>query len=93
MALVPVDNLPAPQPKPYGRAVAALDDEISNLLNNPSLDPTTKAELLQQATRRYLMYQRARPTDYPQSIQTPTTSTPSNIQTPVAANPEPDDAV
>ena len=93
MALVPVDSnlLPAPKPKPYGRVVAALDDEINNILNDHGLDPTTKAELLQQATRRYLTYQRARPTDYPQSIQLATTSVPSVTQTSPVSNPENDE--
>ena len=86
MALVPVESvsgvLPASHPKPYGRAVATLDGEINDLLNDQSLDPTTKAELTQQLVRRYLLFQRARPTDIPQpapvpSIATPTTTTPT----------------
>jgi hypothetical protein len=71
MALVPVDSLKikqhatAEKPKPYARAVNTQGEHMKQLMYDTKLDPATLAALLQQATRKYLHFQRSRPTDYP----------------------------
>jgi hypothetical protein len=80
MALVPVATfnnglLPAPKPKPYARAVASLDDQMNDILYDSDLDTSTRADLLQQAMRRYLLFQSARPNDYPKQVSSTQVST------------------
>jgi hypothetical protein len=94
MALVPVDNLKikqhatAEKPKPYARAVNTQGEHMKQLMYDTTLDPATLAMLLQQATRKYLHFQRSRPTDYPaaasaalQSALTPASTPPTSKHT------------
>jgi hypothetical protein len=80
MALLPMESLKlnpvAPKPKPYARAVQTQSDEITQILADESLDLATQAALLQQATRKFLHYQRSRPTDYPATTTTTTSTNP-----------------
>jgi hypothetical protein len=74
MAVVPIDDiptLPAPRPQPYANAVSSLDREMVSLLQDSTLDPGERAQIYQQLLRRYLTFQRARPTDSPLPTPSP----------------------